>query len=114
MKFRKYCKKTRISYRHGRMWQIERYKVAGKLSSKLVLVERSNPTYNSVQLQEGKLCVAETQIHVHIWCPQAPASMDYTDGTASGVTDDEKSKSRAKLLASRWFDSTPSKKKHSI
>lgn len=56
-RFAKYCKKTRISYR-TRMWQIERYKLAGKLSSKLVLVERSNPIYNSVQLQEGKLCVA--------------------------------------------------------
>lgn len=54
---------------------MERYKLAGKLSSKLVLVERSNPTYNSVRLQESKLCVAGTQIHVYIWS-QAPAIMD--------------------------------------
>lgn len=65
------------------MWQRQvewRYKLPGKLSSKLALVERSNPTYNSVRLQEGKLRVAGTQIHVHIW-PRAPASVDYTDSS---------------------------------
>lgn len=50
------------------------------------------------------------QIHVHIR-PQAPASMNYTDGTASGVADVTTKNRNRGLLASRWFDSTHTKKK---
>lgn len=50
--------------RRTKQCQIERFKFASKLSSKLVLVERGNPTYNFVRLQEGKLRGRDTNTRI--------------------------------------------------
>lgn len=80
-RFTKYCKKKIVSCTN-----VAASSRAIQVAEQIVVeihVSRaySNPTYNSVRLQEGKLRVARTQIHVYIR-PQAPASVDYTDSPA--------------------------------
>lgn len=92
------------------------YKLTGKLSSKLVLVERSNPTYNSVQLQESKLCMAGTQIHVYMYIVTGTCEHGFTQMVPrpAYLAEDEKSNSRITKLIRHTCSRTRFKKEPPI